>query len=94
MKTCPYCGKPIDFTIGRTTICPACSKELHTCSACRFYSPGAHYDCSEDVDELVADKSRPNFCDSFVLTDRHLETAAGADRRAADKARFDALFNL
>lgn len=91
MKYCPYCQTPIDYTISRSTVCSSCNKELHTCSACKFYSPGSHYDCLEDVDELVVDKNRANFCDSFSLTDKKIKTE---DKKKADRAKLDALFNF
>lgn len=41
--------------------------KLRMCINCRFYCKGAHYDCKENVDELVKDKDRPNFCEWFSL---------------------------
>lgn len=64
---CWKCGKKIDISesIYRTSTCPECGADLHCCRNCRFYAPGAHFDCHETVDELVADKEEANFCDSF-----------------------------
>ena len=36
-----------------SSTCPSCGKDLKICLNCRFYSPGAHWDCSETIDELV-----------------------------------------
>lgn len=68
---CPYCGAQISGVYFSTT-CPSCSKPLHTCRACAFYSPSSHYGCRENVDELVQDKDRSNFCDSYRLTDKEI----------------------
>ncbi|MGX8677725.1 MAG: hypothetical protein ACQGQO_01295 [Sphaerochaetaceae bacterium] len=96
MKSCPYCNAPIDGAIGRQTVCPKCGKSLHTCKACRFYHPGDHYDCLEDIDEQVDDKSAQNFCDSFMISENHLFPDDGdyALRHDKDKAAFDALFKI
>jgi hypothetical protein len=40
---------------------------MRCCKNCAFYNPGAHYDCRETVEELVADKERANFCEHFRL---------------------------
>ncbi|MCR5761213.1 MAG: hypothetical protein K6F82_04390 [Sphaerochaetaceae bacterium] len=66
MAKCPYCGSQVSSVYYSTT-CPSCSKSLHTCKCCKFYSPYSHYGCRESVDELVQDKERPNFCDYFSL---------------------------
>ncbi len=95
MKCCQHCGRPVpDGTIiGRTTLCEGCGASLHTCDNCRFYEPGAYHDCKEAAEELVADKSRANFCDRFSL-------AEGTARRTRDarkdeaRTKAEALFNF
>jgi len=66
---CHFCGAPVENTreVYRTTTCPSCRRDLRICLNCRFYSPGAHYDCAETVDEPVADKDRANFCAYFAF---------------------------
>ena len=90
---CPFCGADVSSVYYSTT-CPSCSKALHTCMTCSFYSPSAHYGCRENVDELVQDKNRPNFCDSFRLTDR--QVTAGGSAGIASKAEdvFNSFFNI
>ena len=55
---CWKCSLPIDNTreIFRTSVCPECGSDLHSCKNCRFYEVGSHYDCHETIDELVKDK--------------------------------------
>lgn len=95
MKSCPYCNAPLQSDVYPRTVCPSCGKELHSCRCCRFFHPGSHHDCLEAVDELVIEKDRSNFCESFCLADIKLETQESReDKRQKDKAAFDALFNL
>jgi hypothetical protein len=91
---CWKCGKPIDTTetIYRNTLCPECGADIHCCRNCKYYSPGAHYDCLETVQELVVDKEKANFCDSFSA--RSDFSAEGKNSGEAKKARdaFNSLF--
>ena len=70
--------------------------EDRTCTHCTFYKPGAHYDCRENVEELVKDKDRPNFCEWFK-EDPALTAADKARKKekasSAEKA-FDSFFNI
>lgn len=88
---CPYCNTRIDGVYYSTT-CPKCGKALHTCVACRFYSPRSHYGCRETVDELVQDKQRQNFCDSFSLSETKIENDSSGRKEAIDA--FNSLFNI
>ena len=66
---CWKCGKPliIDGTVSRSDVCPSCGADVRSCKNCRFYEPGSHYDCRENIDELVKDKERANFCGWFMI---------------------------
>ena len=66
---CHFCGAPVENPrdVYRTTTCPSCRRDLRICLNCRFYSPGAQYDCAETVDEQVTDKERANFCTFFAF---------------------------
>lgn len=96
---CWKCGKDLSYyansVISRSEGCPACGADIRSCKNCKFYEPGAHYDCHETVDELVQDKERGNFCDYFSLNPKAASKADGASGpSAAEKARsaFDSLF--
>lgn len=68
---CRKCGNPIEVEqIFRSSVCPVCGADLHSCINCRFYSPDSHYGCNETVDELVKDKEKANFCGSYSVA-RH-----------------------
>lgn len=97
MFACHFCGAPVDDprAVYRDSTCPSCRRDLKVCMNCRHYSPGAHWDCAETIDEQVTDKERRTFCTSFSF--RAGAPAAGqAARRtaAAGEARkkLDALF--
>lgn len=87
---CKKCGKPIVIeSIYRTTVCPDCGAELHSCVNCKFYSPGRHFDCGETVDELVSDKERANFCGSFSVS---RNPAPVSEKESDARSAFQSLF--
>ncbi|MBZ4674141.1 MAG: hypothetical protein JG773_1112 [Spirochaeta sp.] len=93
MRACHHCHTPIDplLSIGYHTVCPTCSKSLHSCVNCRFYSPGLYHDCLEGVEEYIEDKENANFCDSFMLGEDSKEES---EKKARAKERAEALFNF
>jgi len=96
MHACHFCSAPIDNPreVYRSSTCPACGKDLKICLNCRFYSPGAHWDCSETIDELVKDKDRSNFCTffSFRQSSAGAKGAARPDAAEQAKRKMDKLF--
>lgn len=89
---CWKCGKEINVSeVFRTSECPLCTADLHCCKACKFYSPGSHFECKETVDECIADKEKANFCDFYRINP---DVKPGSDSSKADAARnaFNALF--
>lgn len=91
---CWKCGKPIDTTetIYRDSLCPECGADLHCCRNCRYYAPGAHYDCHETVQEPVADKEEANFCDSFSPASDFSVDNGGNDEAKKARDAFNSLF--
>ena len=69
MFMCWKCGKKtvINGTVSRSDECPNCGADIRCCRNCKFYAPGAHFDCHETSEELVVDKEKANFCDYFKL---------------------------
>jgi hypothetical protein len=94
---CHFCGTLVENPreVYRSTSCSGCKRDLKICLNCRFYSPGAHWDCSETIDEPVNDKDRANFCTFFSFRASPWKPQ-GADKsaEAKDKARrkLDQLF--
>jgi hypothetical protein len=92
---CHFCGAPIENVreVYRTTTCPSCRRDLRICLNCRFYNPGAHYDCAETVDEQVADKERANFCTYFAFrSSADPGAGTGAARGEDARRKLDKLF--
>lgn len=91
---CKKCGKPVLVTeIFRTTTCPDCGADLHSCVNCKFYSVNSHFDCRETIQEPVVDKERANFCDFYSLNPGPFKTDGRQARaKAQAKAQAQALF--
>ncbi|MCQ2598265.1 MAG: hypothetical protein MJ181_10525 [Treponema sp.] len=89
---CWNCGNVFEGEVHRTTECPSCKKDLHSCYNCRFFSEGSHYDCSESSADLVSDKERANFCDYFKEGNNSKHKSSGSASKNDPKAAFDALF--
>jgi hypothetical protein len=96
MHACHFCGTEIKNPreVYRNSTCPSCQKDLKICLNCRFYSPGAHWDCTETIDEPVNDKDRANFCTFFSLRSAGPGPTASprADDHAQAKRKIDKLF--
>jgi hypothetical protein len=94
MKACHFCGTPIanPREVYRSTTCSGCGKDLKICLNCRFYSPGAHWDCSETIDEPVNDKDRANFCTFFTVGDAKPLGSKRPDEGGAARRKIDKLF--
>jgi hypothetical protein len=98
MHACHFCGTVVENPreVYRSSSCPKCGKDLKICLNCRFYSPGAHWDCAESIDELVKDKDRANFCTFFSFRVTQKETPAGgpapSDAKQQAKRKLDKLF--
>ncbi|MBM4344562.1 MAG: hypothetical protein FJ100_14450 [Deltaproteobacteria bacterium] len=78
-----------DVKIARLDTCPNCSAYLHSCRNCRFWSPNAHNQCTENQGEFIRDREAANFCNWFAFRVMGEDNSAEID---ATKARLDALF--
>jgi hypothetical protein len=96
MYACHFCGAAIENPreVYRNSTCSSCGKDLKICLNCKFYSPGAHWDCSETIDEMVRDKDRSNFCTffSFRTSQPAPGQKAAPDARQQAKKKLDKLF--
>ncbi len=96
MHACHFCGTeiPNPREVYRNSTCPGCGKDLKICLNCRFYSPGAHWDCSESIDEPVRDKDRANFCTffSFGTAPPRGSARPGSDASSEARRKIDKLF--
>jgi hypothetical protein len=91
---CYFCGNEFLEKVYKNTECPVCGKDLKICLNCKFYEPGAHWDCRETISEGVKEKDRANFCDYFVYQFRG-KGAPPKEEERRSKARndFNSLFN-
>ena len=90
---CAACNQDFQLApgerLGFRETCAGCDSDLHSCTNCAHYDPGAYNDCREPSAEYVADRERANRCDWFQAGDR--EGAAGTGRDQA-LSELDALF--
>ena len=78
----------------RSGVCPKCGKDLRVCLNCVFYSPGAHWDCRENIPEAVRDKDRANFCDYFRFRQGGAaEPGPGRAKKENARDAFEQLFD-
>ena len=58
---CYKCEEDLVFEvkIGRLDTCPNCSAYLHSCRNCRFWSIGAHNQCTENQGEFIRKPFQP-----------------------------------
>lgn len=88
---CYKCQEELVFEvkIARLDTCPNCGAYLHSCRNCRFWSPSAHNQCTENQGEFIRDREAANFCGWFAFrvvgedNSKHVDDA---------KARLEALF--
>jgi len=88
---CWKCGHKIVLIdkVVRQDTCPSCDTDLRCCKNCRFWDPGSHNQCRENLTEYVPDREKANFCASFE--ERRGKLGEGEDVDAAKK-KLDALF--
>ncbi len=73
----------------RADTCPSCDTDMRCCKNCRFWDPGAHNQCRENLTEYVPDREKANFCASFEIRAGKLN--APEDVNDA-KAKLESLF--
>ncbi|PIV88126.1 MAG: hypothetical protein COW48_07730 [Hydrogenophilales bacterium CG17_big_fil_post_rev_8_21_14_2_50_63_12] len=90
---CWKCGASLadlPLPLGHRAECLACHAEQHVCRLCRHYDPAKSKQCREPAAEVVADKSRANFCDWFQPRPGAYVAAKNGDSMA--RTKLDALF--
>ncbi|NOZ87189.1 MAG: hypothetical protein GXP49_13150 [Deltaproteobacteria bacterium] len=88
---CWKCRQDIELEdkIMRGDTCPHCGTDMRCCYNCRFYDPGHHNQCRENISEYIEDRGRANFCSAFMV---RTEPAPEAGDPEAAKVMLDALF--
>ncbi|HEY8270620.1 MAG TPA: hypothetical protein VIG33_06995 [Pseudobdellovibrionaceae bacterium] len=86
---CFNCNKEILSIVGRRDECIQCRADVHVCRNCEFYDPKVYNECREPQADVVKEKERANFCDSFSP---RKGGSGGLDKAAALRAAAEALF--
>ncbi len=95
---CWSCGQPtgIKGIPTRSDSCPHCLADLRCCRGCRHFDPTRRYQCRENVESLVKDKEKNNFCEFYQFRDvvkRPGGISTQTDSKDARKKKFDNLFD-
>ena len=91
---CWHCGEKLTdilLPFSRFEECPKCSKDLHTCKACKYYSASLTSSCNEERADFIVDKDKANFCDFFDPSPNPFKSSA-AEKEADARAKLAALF--
>lgn len=92
---CASCGElqSVGTAAGLAARCTGCGADLHTCTHCSHFDPGAAAQCRQPGVILVAKKSKANSCPEFEPRERQEFAAEKPAPAAKDpRAAFDALF--
>ena len=92
---CASCGElqSVGVAAGLTARCTGCGADLHTCTNCAHFDPGAPAQCRQPHVTLVMKKSKANECGQFEPRERQEFAAEKPAPAAKDpRAAFDALF--
>ncbi|MBU0550403.1 hypothetical protein KKB55_09095 [Myxococcota bacterium] len=91
---CWKCGQEVDATIkiSRQDDCDACGADLRVCKNCRFWDPGHHNECRENISYYIRDREKANFCAAFEF--KHTGEDAGQEADAARSKLEDLFKNL
>lgn len=94
MTICFSCGTSLPDTLPfhRSDSCEHCGADVRVCRNCRFYDPGAQWQCREHISEPVSDKTRANFCDYFQARRDGNSGGTGATDSSSARTQFDKLF--
>jgi hypothetical protein len=85
---CRKCKKSVGDSIIKISFratCPHCDIDLHTCSQCRYYSPGKPNDCLVPGTEFIRDREAANFCEEF-------KPLTQIEEKGHSKNKFNSLF--
>lgn len=66
---CSNCSTPVEAVeiIGFNDQCKKCGTDLHSCKNCRYFDPGARFECQKPIEVRVAKKSDGNMCVQFSM---------------------------
>ena len=74
--------------------CASCGNDLHTCSNCVAFDPGARFECRREIPARIAPKDRGNRCELFEPRTRQEFGQEKAKAPGDARSAFDALFKV
>lgn len=97
---CSNCSTIVETTlnVGFNEQCKKCSADLHSCKNCRYFDPGARFECQKPIEMRVAKKSDGNMCLQFSMKVSVEKQQAQEPKKVTKeqvspgKMAFDALF--
>ena len=90
---CTQCGAALETTVLFDSRCSRCGTDLHACSQCESFDPGARFECMQPVTARISPKNARNACSLYAprtTVERETTAPRGGDARKA----FDDLFKL
>jgi hypothetical protein len=66
---CSNCSAIIE-TVGNvafTDQCKKCESDLHSCKNCRYFDPGARFECQKPIEARIPKKGERNMCMQFAV---------------------------
>jgi hypothetical protein len=92
---CARCGEAaaIGSALAFEARCAGCGTDLHTCTNCTAFDPGARFECRREIAQRVSPKDRANRCEQFDPRARQ-EFAQEKPKPGDARSAFDALFKL
>ncbi len=89
---CWKCGHTLEMIVkvSRQDSCDACGLDLRACKNCRFWDPGYHNECRENISYYIRDREKANFCAAFEF--KAADEEAGQEANEA-RAKLEALFS-
>lgn len=65
---CSNCSAPVEMveTIAFSDQCKKCGAHLHSCKNCRYFDPGARFECQKPIEVRIARKADGNMCMQFA----------------------------
>lgn len=67
ISRCAQCGTILTELGKPLGKCPKCSFELHSCKQCNYFDPGSRFECTQPVQERVAQKDALNQCKFYSI---------------------------
>ena len=64
-----HCSLCFASKIGFRDVCPHCGVDLHTCTQCRYYTPGKPNACLVPGTEYIRTREASNFCEEFKMNE-------------------------